>query len=248
MLAPESYARRKELMFEGIETVRRLWRGEAVELRGGGGSEISLKIRPRPVQPELPVWVTAAGNPETFRRRARSAPACSPTCWASRSTSWRRRSPSTAQSWKPRPGGAPEGHVTLMLHTFVHPDLEYVRDRVRSPFIRYLESSLGLVKNLAASLGRDMDSGSFTEDDKAAILEYAFERYFETSSLFGTPETCLAMVGRLKEIGVDEVACLIDFGVDVEATLSALEHLDGVRERINAIPAWRERRRMPCRP
>jgi hypothetical protein len=51
---------------------------------------------------------------------------------------------------------------------------------------------------------------------------------------------CLAIAGRLKEIGVDEVACLIDFGVDVEATLSALEYLDDVRERSNATPVEEE--------
>ena len=27
-----------------------------------------VRILPRPIQPELPVWLTAAGNPETFRQ------------------------------------------------------------------------------------------------------------------------------------------------------------------------------------
>ena len=47
--------------------VRRLWRGEAVELpRRRTASRCEVRTLPRPVQPELPVWVTAAGNPETF--------------------------------------------------------------------------------------------------------------------------------------------------------------------------------------
>jgi len=33
----------------------------------GAGSEIDVRIVPRPVQPELPVWITAAGSEETFR-------------------------------------------------------------------------------------------------------------------------------------------------------------------------------------
>ena len=41
-----------------------------------------------------------------------------------------------------------------------------------------------------------------------AILAHAFERYFTTAGLFGTPETCLATVERLREMGVDEIACL----------------------------------------
>ena len=32
--------------------------------------------------------------------------------------------------------------------------------------------------------------------------------------MFGTPQTCLATVDRLGDLGVDEIACLIDFGVD----------------------------------
>ena len=55
-----------------------------------------------------------------------------------------------------------------------------------------------------------------------SLLEYSFERYYETSGLFGTPETCARMVDQLQSIDVDEIACLIDFGVD--STL-VLDHL-----------------------
>ena len=54
-------------MFRGIEIVRRLWRGETVRFPGPDGKEVEVRTLPRPVQAELPVWVTAAGNPETFR-------------------------------------------------------------------------------------------------------------------------------------------------------------------------------------
>jgi non-ribosomal peptide synthetase component F len=67
IFAPGRFADRKDAMFQGIETVRALWRGEAVRRRGGAGQEIEVRTLPRPVQPELPVWVTAAANPETFR-------------------------------------------------------------------------------------------------------------------------------------------------------------------------------------
>src|SRR5262249_55180964 len=66
VLAPGSFANRKELMLEQIEIVRRLWRGEPVLQRGPLGNDIEVRILPRPIQPELPVWITAAGSPETF--------------------------------------------------------------------------------------------------------------------------------------------------------------------------------------
>ena len=52
-------------------------------------------------------------------------------------------------------------------------------------------------------------------------MDHAFERYFGTAGLFGTPESCLATVDRLRGLGVDEIACLIDFGVDDDAVLDA---------------------------
>ena len=67
-LAPEAYADRSERMFDGIETVRSLWRGESLELVGGDGKTAVVTTRPRPVQHELPTWVTAGGSPETFKR------------------------------------------------------------------------------------------------------------------------------------------------------------------------------------
>jgi hypothetical protein len=39
------------------------------------------------------------------------------------------------------------------------------------------------------------------------------------------------MIDQLKEMGVDEVACLVDFGVDVDSSLAGLRHLDELRER-----------------
>jgi len=64
-------------------------------------------------------------------------------------------------------------------------------------------------------------------------VSYAFDRYFETSGLFGTPSTCLRMIDRLKSIGVNEVACLIDFGVDFDSVLSSLHDLDTLRQLSN---------------
>ena len=61
-----------------------------------------------------------------------------------------------------------------------------------------------------------------------AILEYAFERYFETSGLFGTVDGCVQMIERCKEAGVDEIACLVDYGVPTDEVLDRLPLLKSV--------------------
>jgi hypothetical protein len=61
------------------------------------------------------------------------------------------------------------------------------------------------------------------------FLQATFERYFASQTLFGTPETCAALVDRLRDVGVTEIACLIDFGVDVDRVLGSLPLLERLR-------------------
>ena len=69
VLAPEQYQQRKEVMLKGIEEVRKLWRGEGVRLSNGVGRQVEVRIHPRPVQAELPFWLTSSGSAESFRIR-----------------------------------------------------------------------------------------------------------------------------------------------------------------------------------
>lgn len=39
-----------------VETVRRLWRGEAVRVPDGEGRPVEVRILPQPIQPELPLF------------------------------------------------------------------------------------------------------------------------------------------------------------------------------------------------
>jgi alkanesulfonate monooxygenase SsuD/methylene tetrahydromethanopterin reductase-like flavin-dependent oxidoreductase (luciferase family) len=41
---------------EDVETVRRLWRGEAIQVPDGEGRPVEVRILPRPIQPELPLF------------------------------------------------------------------------------------------------------------------------------------------------------------------------------------------------
>src|SRR5512146_2273938 len=67
VIAPGKYEGRRDLMFQNIAVVRRLWAGEDVEMSGVGGKTVSVKTLPRPLQKELPFWVTVA-SPRTWQR------------------------------------------------------------------------------------------------------------------------------------------------------------------------------------
>jgi natural product biosynthesis luciferase-like monooxygenase protein len=124
------------------------------------------------------------------------------------------------------------GYVTLMLHTFVTDDAQQARAKVEGPLIDYFKSHLDLIKTMIKSLNIQLDG--IDPNDPVCIdyfAQFAFERYYQSGSLIGTPETCMKMVDRLKEMGVDEVACFIDFGVDADSVLASLKYLNELKER-----------------
>jgi natural product biosynthesis luciferase-like monooxygenase protein len=236
VLRPEAYASAREQIYAGIETVRRLWRGEAVEFPGPNGEPVATRTLPRPLQPELPVWVTAAGSAETYRRAGEIGANVLTHLLGQSLEELAERIESYRKARAARGLDPEAGRVTLMLHTFVGDDAEAVRRTVRGPMIEYLGSSLGLIKGFAAAwtafkrrsdgtTHADLDLATLAPEELEGLLEYSFERYFESSALFGTPESCAEMLGRLHAIGVDEVACLVDFGVETDVALAHLPHL-----------------------
>ncbi|MDQ1592734.1 MAG: hypothetical protein QOG71_3361 [Pyrinomonadaceae bacterium] len=239
VFAPENYATRKEVMTAGIESVRKLWRGETLTAAGGAGNELEVKIFPRPLQPELPVWLTAAGSAETFRMAGEIGANVLTHLLGQTFEEVAEKIAVYRDAWR-QAGHEGEGHVTLMLHTFVGRDAEIVREKVYEPFCNYLRSSVGLWRSLAQSMGQDVESADFTESDMRELLARAFDRYFETSGLFGTPANCLRIVERLKAIGVNEVACLIDFGIDFASVMHGLSQLNLVRERSQRVAAHQD--------
>ena len=72
----------------------------------------------------------------------------------------------------------------------------------------------------------DIDLGSLTPDELEGILDFAFLRYFDDSGLFGTVQDAVLRIEQLKAIGVNEVACLIDYGIPVATVLEGLKPLD----------------------
>jgi len=228
LFAPQNYTRRKEVTMRGVETVRRLWRGEQMTFAGIDGQELRVKTLPRPVQRELPVWLTAAGPAETFRLAGEMGAYVlthllgqSIELLAEKIALYRR-------SWREHDHSSDAGHVTLMLHTFVGDDEEVVREKVRRPLSNYLKSSLDQVLGLMQGAGDNVDPRDLTEENLDALISYAFNRLYETSGLCGTPARCLGMIDRLRNAGVDEVACLIDFGVDFDSVMASLHCLEQV--------------------
>ena len=248
VLAPEKYEDRRESMYDDIETIRKLWRGEAMPFKNPKGDLVDIRTLPRPVQAELPIWVTAAGSPETFRK-AGEVGANLLTHLLGQTMDEVAEKIAVYRNARKEAGFSDRGQVTMMLHTLVGTDSDVVREAVRTPMKNYLRSAASLVAQYADAWtaykhteGEQVtDSKAFDElsaDEMESLLDFAFERYYETSALFGTPEKCTTLVESAYAAGVDEIACLIDFGVDYPTVLDSLKHLNSLknqaRRRIDA--------------
>ncbi len=238
-IRPESFANAKQVMFDATEIIKRLWRGETVSFPGPKG-EVKVRTLPRPVQKELPVWVTTAGNIDTYMQAGKAGANVLTHLLGQTVEEVGQKVAAYRQAWT-EAGHPGRGTVTIMLHTLVGPDLDAVEQVVRQPLKEYLKSAVFLVKaaawqfptfkKLSDAQGKTLDEffADISAQDMDDLLEFAFQRYFRTSGLFGTPEQCLDMVRRVEGADADEIACLIDFGISTDTVLEHLPYLDQLR-------------------
>ncbi len=233
----------KKALLEAIDQVRRLWRGETVEFPTKTGS-FGVTTQPRPVSKELPVWVTTAGNPDTWKE-AGALGANVLTHLLGQTVDEVGEKIKIYHTALRAAGHDPASRtVTLMLHTYIGQTRDQAREVARGPMKDYLRSAAALIKQYAwafpafkrpqgAAQAMDIDLQSLSADETEAILDFAFQRYFDDSGLFGTVDDAMARVEQIKRIGVGEVACLIDFGIDPAQVMAALPALAQVVARAN---------------
>jgi natural product biosynthesis luciferase-like monooxygenase protein len=244
-LQPDNYKNRRELMASGIETVKALWRGEAIKVVGGDGQPVEVNTYPPPVQREPKMWVTASSDPNTFALAGRLGANVLTNLLVMKTEQLVENVAVYRKAWTDA-GHAGAGTVTLMLHTFLGRDLDEVRSKVRGPFLEYLKTSTDLISKMRweltafakgddrkAATAQNMSLADLEPEEIDVIMEHAFQRYFKTAGLFGSPASCMATIEKLKQFGVDEIACLIDFGVAADDVLASLPYLDELRRMSN---------------
>ncbi|MDA7429895.1 LLM class flavin-dependent oxidoreductase [Primorskyibacter aestuariivivens] len=223
----------KPAMLRQIEELRRLWAGETVDYAKADGTRHGVVTQPRPVSKKLPIWVTTAGNPATWKEAGKIG-ANVLTHLLGQSIDEVKDKIALYHDALRAAGHAPDDFtVTLMLHTCVAATRDEAREIAREPMKSYLRSAAGLIKQYAWAFPAfkrpegvnnafDLSLDGLSDDELDAILDFAFQRYFDDSGLFGTVEDCIARVEEVRAIGVTEVACLIDYGIPAAQVLDGL--------------------------
>lgn len=233
---PDNFDRRREVAFGNIPVLRKLWAGETVSFPGPGGRSLPVRTYPRPYRAELPLWIVHSSNPQTWITAGELG-----TNVLTLVDSWERLEVNIAnyREARAKAGHDPEsGIVTLGLHTYVGEDEATTRSLVSEPVRRYIDTFLTQKSNDAAST-------AMTAAEKEEMAKLVAEDFYERRSLLGTRDKCAAVVRRAQNMGVDEIACMVDFGLPFDSVLDALPELDRLRAEFVAAPAMRGSRTSP---
>ncbi|HUR46357.1 MAG TPA: MupA/Atu3671 family FMN-dependent luciferase-like monooxygenase, partial [Candidatus Saccharimonadales bacterium] len=234
VFAPSAHAKRKELLVQHLDSIRRLWRGETIPFPGVNG-DVNVKLFPAPFQRELPIWMTSSGDPETFRLAGQMGLNMLTHLSGQSLEQLAEKIKLYREAWK-NAGHQGQGQMSLMLHTFVGSTMEEVWEKVRQPLYDYLKTYRDLSQSYHPGQNCNVQKGGNSAEKAANLdlmLREAVDRYFKNCGLFGTPESCLPFVAKLKNMGVDDIACLLDFGIPTDDVLASFEHLNRLKELSN---------------
>ena len=204
--------------------------GEEISAAGVAGTEVRLRLFPLPTRPDIPIWVTTLGSPETYARAGAIGARILTNLIDQSVEDLAGRIRVDREAYRQAGHDPVRAGVTVLVHTFLGENRE---GRRRRPKSRSADTSVPqsiCFKRTAESVGLHADFTRLSEEDRRVLFERAYERYVADRAIIGTPQfACRPIVDALAAAGVDEIACFIDFGLDRETVLSHLPHLVALR-------------------
>jgi alkanesulfonate monooxygenase SsuD/methylene tetrahydromethanopterin reductase-like flavin-dependent oxidoreductase (luciferase family) len=185
-------------------------------------------VFPKPIQPELPIWLTSQAD-ESFAQAGELGHSVLTNFNFKRLPDLERKIRIYRASIQKHHGR--RGHLTLMVHTYVGDDDRSVWETAAPALRAYLHENLA-VQQSNLNRGTRPGGGTFadadvqlTDEDRAFLVDRATMQFVSEAGFIGTKKTCTETASLLHAAGVDELACLIDFGVPLEETLQSLRRV-----------------------
>lgn len=232
VLAPSNYHNRRQTMYDNIDLVRRLWRGEKISVPNGVGSKAEIGILPAPIQKELPIWVTGESD-ETFLNAGKLGFNVLTANFALRHDLKELVRKSQIYRDAIRSNHGRDGKITLMAHTFVAETPDVVKTVALPAMAEYIRVNIEMQREHAEAMGDQMGvqaSGllprAVSEREQEILIRNQIANNLHSPlTLIGTVDHCAKQAEALKNKGIDEIACLIDFGIPSEQVLHSLHLL-----------------------
>ena len=231
-LAPDRFAGRRDTFEADVRRIRSLWsEGVVPDALDGTGGRVQVSLYPTPVQRELPTWLTATSNDESFRR-AGALGANLLTALLELRTDELADKIRVYRKAREEAGHDPEtGRVTLMVHCYVGESEDMVEEVCHDPFIRYLRSHTHLVGTLTSALAEErIDLAGASPKDLDAVLRRAYRKFRTERALLGDPVSVRRRCELLREAGVNEIGALVDFGLTQRQVIGSLRRFARLRD------------------
>ena len=223
---PENYRSRHDILFENVATVLDLWRGGTLARPNGVGEECEVRLSPSPFsRNSIPVYVTAAGSPETFERAGRIGTGILTHVLGGDTAKLASFIKRYRTAFREAGHDPAESRVVVMLHTYLAPTQEKADAHAAGPFREYLKSIAPLGKNLAEARSRSIDLDQLTESQLERFADMQYKRLTQGKALIGTAGKAAQTAREFAELGVDEIACLVDFGIAGQRVEGQLEYI-----------------------
>jgi natural product biosynthesis luciferase-like monooxygenase protein len=225
VLSPGTYENRYADMYEKLALIQRLWRGEKISLPNGAGVATEVGILPAPIRKELPIWITGQSD-DTFLEAGRRGFNVLTANFALRHdlSEFVRKVKIYRDAIAAHHGR--RGHVTLMAHAFVGEDREAIRTIAAPALARYLRVNLEMQKDNSSGKREARGFSQLNDRESEILIRTQVRNDLESPlSFVGTLDHCREQAQSLNQNGVDEIACLIDFGIGREDVMASLERL-----------------------
>lgn len=228
VLRPENFADKFRILNEYRTQLQNLWAGNPLDKTDANGHTQSIVTYPRPMQKRLPLWLTTSKQEDAWRFAGENNLNVlsalinfGPKELEKRIGIYRKARSSV--------GLNPEdGVVSLMLHTFADRSTEQAVTRVRPALTDYLKSFVTQHQTANTETDDKVKTLQTLGSDSDDFVDMVFNRYITTSSLIGDPVQCQTILAGFKSMGVDEIACLVDFGLSKNEVLASLSLLSSL--------------------
>jgi len=200
VFAKSDYANRHQILREKIVELKALWSGAAVVRKNGLNKDFKIRIRPRPLQKELPIWITAAGNPTTFQYAGEIGANLLTHMLGQSQEKLAANIAIYHKALSDNGFDIADKKVTLMLHSYIDASEQMAFGISEKPFKEYLESSIKLMEPFAKEVGIDVN----IDAERKVLIDMAYKKFSKENTLIGSPESCQRMLFGIQDIGVTE--------------------------------------------
>lgn len=224
----DAYENRRDILFEMIPQIQNLWSGKNLDTKDIFNNQISIKLYPEPVQKNLPIWIAISGNPDTWITAGKLGVNVLTGLSTQSIDELKNRISLYKTISKEYNHDIIQQKISIVLHTYITNDSEEIESLVKPSMIKYLNNFID-----QQTIYTDESVKQFIErlskDDQKDIIEHAFKQYYVNRSLIGSPDKCLSLIKILSDIGVDEIICLVDFGLDFNKINNSINILNEIK-------------------